>query len=487
MNPKTSRRFVMAVKTLKLGFMPTRRRFFSREDSIKYKEMTYAGIKKLAPEIGFSDLEWLNGEGLLFDTCDAEKVAAKFIADGVDALFIPHCNFGCEEAVAIAARKIAKPVLLWGPRDEAPASTGERLRDSQCGLFATSKVFQRFGIKFTYLVNSRIDDPVFENGFVNFLRAAEAVRNFKNARIGQVGTRPRDFFSVIVNEGELLEKFGIEVIPTDITKIVRETRSLMNHPTEEVKAAAETMKKRVGFELVSADLPIRMAALKAAVRKWIDAENLSAAAFQCWDALQDEIGLCSCFVQSELTEDGVPVICETDLHGALSSLLLQSCSHFRDPTFLADLTIRHPENDNAELLWHCGAFPASLAEGKCMINRHFVLPSHAEGVCNWRLKPGKITVSRFDGVHGKYSLFCGQGKTVEGPFNQGTYVYLEVPDWPKWEEKIIYGPYIHHVACMYGSYSAALYEASRHIDGLEFDPVDPGLDEIRDGLRKGVL
>ena len=36
------------------------------------------------------------------------------------------------------------PVLLWGPRDERPDENGVRLRDSQCGLFATGKVLRRF-------------------------------------------------------------------------------------------------------------------------------------------------------------------------------------------------------------------------------------------------------------------------------------------------------------------------------------------------------
>jgi len=165
--------------------------------------------------------------------------------------------------------------------------------------------------------------------------------------------------------------------------------------------------------------------------------------------------------------------------------LLQACGHFEEPTFFADLTIRHPENENAELLWHCGPFPPSLAKGKKSIDRHFVLPSHAEGVCSWELRDGPVTVSRFDGLGGKYSLFCGQGRSVPGPFNQGTYLYLEVEDWPLWEEKLIYGPYIHHVAGIYGHYASALCEAARHIDNLEFDPATPTGEEIRKALREG--
>jgi len=468
-----------------LGFMPTRRRFFSREEAVAGKEAIIRKIRALAPELEIFDLEWLNEDGLLRETGEALKCAEYFRQKGVDCIFAPHCNFGTEDAVAAAARAVGKPVLLWGPRDGVPTADGERLTDSQCGLFATSKVLRRFGVKFSYLVNSEVDSAVFENGFLNFLRAVDGVRHFRNARIGQVSTRPRDFFSVIVNEGELLEKFGIQIVPYDIGKLAAETKKLVAAPDGEVRDIAERMKKKAVFAGTSPDLPVRLAALESVMRKWSDAEQLDAVAMQCWDALQEELGLCSCFVHGELTEAGLPIACETDIHGALTSLLLQGCLHFQAPTFFADMTIRHPENDNAELLWHCGPFSSSLADGEYSVGKHFVLPSHAEGVANCRLKSGPLTVARFDGAGGTYSLFCGEGTTVPGPFNKGTYTYLQVPDWPLWEEKLIYGPYIHHVSCAFGNWSGALCEAVRFIDNLDFDPVQPTLDEIRANLRNG--
>jgi len=43
-----------------------------------------------------------------------------------------------------------------------------RLRDTQCGLFATSNVLMKYGVPFSYIVNSRLDDPVFERGVKTF-------------------------------------------------------------------------------------------------------------------------------------------------------------------------------------------------------------------------------------------------------------------------------------------------------------------------------
>ena len=51
----------------------------------------------------------------------------------------------------------------------------------------------------------------------------------------------------------------------------------------------------------------------------------------------------------------------------------------------------------------------------------------------------------FDDMDGKYYLFGGEGKGVDGPETNGTYVWFETNNWKMWEEKLMFGPYIHHV------------------------------------------
>jgi hypothetical protein len=99
------------------------------------------------------------------------------------------------------------------------------------------------------------------------------------------------------------------------------------------------------------------------------------------------------------------------------------------------------------------------------------------------LKEGDVTITRFDGDHGKYSLFIGQAESTKGPYTRGTYRWVKVKDWPKWEHKLIYGPYVHHVACGYGQVADVLYQACRFIPGLLPDPVEPTEEEILASLR----
>jgi hypothetical protein len=119
------------------------------------------------------------------------------------------------------------------------------------------------------------------------------------------------------------------------------------------------------------------------------------------------------------------------------------------------------------------------------LGTHFVIPPHRPGTGNFAIRGGDVTVARFDGIGGEYSLLMGHGRGTEGPFTLGTYLWMEVPDWPLWEERIVRGPYIHHVAGIHGRFAPALYEATRYIPGLKPDPVQPTADEIGAYLRGG--
>ena len=77
----------------------------------------------------------------------------------------------------------------------------------------------------------------------------------------------------------------------------------------------------------------------------------------------------------------------------------------------------------------------------------------------------------------------GQARSTPGPYTLGTYLWVEMNDWPAWEERIVRGPYVHHVAGIHGSYAPALYEATRYLPGVRPDPVEPTAGQIEAYLR----
>ena len=192
-----------------IGVAPTKRDIFSVKDALKQKTQILEKVRKYDCEI--IDIEDLCENGLLERQGDVDKIAEKFRK--IDGLFIPHCDFGSEGLVSRLAAKLKKPVLLWGPADDYPLEDGTITRYTQCGIFATGKVLQRFNVPFTYIVNSSVDSKKFTNGFSRFIAVCAVVKAFYSTRILQISTRPKPFWSVIANEGELIEKFGIEVVP----------------------------------------------------------------------------------------------------------------------------------------------------------------------------------------------------------------------------------------------------------------------------------
>ncbi len=460
-----------------LGFCPTRRNLFSAEDARKYKEIIKNKLNDFP--INVIDIDDITNEGLLVESVDLDKVIKKFSNNKIDALFIPHCNFGTEDLVTKVAKALGVPVLLWGPRDESPDESGLRLRDSQCGLFATGKVLRRFNVPFTYINNCRVDTAYFADSFNRFIAVANVVKHFRRIKILQISTRPTSFWSVIANESELLEKFGIETYPIPLRELLDKAENIRTNKGSDYDKAYDYIKNSISKDGKEEDIS-KMAALKCALKERANFYNCNSIAIQCWSALQDEIGIMPCVANSILSEEQLPCVCETDICGAVTAVMVQAATLNEKPHFFSDVTIRHPENDNAELLWHCGPFPYSLAKDKDKAKAagHWILPSGAYGTCEWEIKGGDITIARFDGDHGKYSLFTCEGKGVDGPFTRGTYVWFEVKNWPKVERKLVEGPYIHHVAGIHGKYAEILYEACKYIPGLQPDPTEPTMDEL---------
>jgi len=472
---------VKSAAPVKLGYLPTHRwGVFNIDAAKREKERTEKRLRELG--VDYVGLDWLNEHGLLYDASQAEPVVERFRREGVDAVFAAHCDFGQEVAVGRVCKALGKPILLWGPRDEAPGPNGERDRDTQCGLFATSKLFRRLRLPFTYIVNCRTEGELFERGVDLFLRAVNVARCVRGARIGQISTRPGPFTSTMCNESELLERFDIELVPVALAEIV--DPALERKDSAEVAEEVEAIRSRVETGEIQDEQMRRVASLKLTLRDWIVEQKLDAVAIQCWSALQTMLGLVPCFVDGELTGMGVPVACETDVNGAVSSLALQAAAMGRTPIFFADLTIRHPEDDNAELLWHCGPFPLELAapDVKPSLGGHYMLPDQAPALGHWRIKGGPITLGRFDGDNGEYSFLMGHAEGCDGPFTRGNYIWVRVKNWPLWEERLIYGPYIHHIAGVHGKLAPALYEGMKYV-GVQPDPVEPAEEQIRAYMR----
>lgn len=461
---------------IKIGLAPTRRSIFSAPAAEEYANLTRKKLKEM--KIDFVDIDDIASDGLLHDDKDRIAIQEKFKAEKIDGLFFPHGNFGTEYEVARLAKELNVPVLLWGPRDERPDEKGIRLRDSQCGLFATGKVLRRFQVPFTYLCNCNLDDPEFERGVKNFIAVCNVVKAFRQTRILQIGPRPFDFWSTMCNEGELLEKFNIQLSPIPIPELTTEIKKVKEDKLEVEKTIAYC-KEHFNIAIRDDELE-NVAALKVAMRNLATKYGCNAVAIQCWNALQDEIGIMPCAANSLLNEEGLPVVCETDIHGAITAIMAEAAGMDEARTFFADWTVRHPDNDNAELLQHCGPWPISCASCKPTIG--YPLAFGHPGAVEALAKKEDMTLCRFDGDNGEYSLLLGNAKGVDGPYTKGTYVWVEVKNWKRLEAKIVEGSYIHHCVGIHKDIVPVLYEACKYI-GIKPDLYDDNEEEVKAYIR----
>jgi L-fucose isomerase-like protein len=464
-------KIVIGVAPTRRGISSNRKGAFTLQAALANKQNTLTAIQQLKDDqVELVTLDWFNDEGLMYDYAHAEVIARHFKAAGVDALFVPHCNFGCEEAVGKLAQLMQKsaagvPVLLWGARDGAIGEEGSRATDTQCGLFASSRLMMRYGVPYSYIENCRVTDAQFADGFVRFLSVVSVVKTFQNLRIGQISSRPKFFTSVMYNESELMEKFGIEIVPINIGVVKQKMDEILATQDEVVESISTDWSCKIDCSEPGKDWTKKVAALKVAYQELAATYQCNALASECWTVTPQILGIMPCLALAELTEAGLPVSCETDVNGIITSMLLTAAARGKTPSFFGEFTMRHPDDDNTELIWHCGPYPYSLRKENSS-------PRILQERPNWEIKGGDITIARFDGDRGHYKLFAGPAEGVDGPKTTGTYIWAKVDNWPKWERKFIEGPYIHHVSCIHGNYTAILKEACKYIPGLEYDSPD---------------
>lgn len=457
---------------LKIGLLPIRRwikeppkriGIFQSDYAVENKNACVEYIrKKYADEqTEFADIEWLNDEGLLYLDRDCDKVADYFKEQKIDALFIINCNFGQENCAGLVAKKLNVPTLLWGPRDRN-FSGGIRYTDTQCGLFAMSKQLKRNNVKFSYIENCDITSPVFDKGIKQFFGVACMVKNFKNMKVLQVGARVKPFKSIMYNELELCEKFGIDVVSCNLAEALSDLKEIYETKQVELEKDLVELKNTFDCGSLSDEYLKKMLAIVYYYENLAKANDCNIVSGECWTGLTVGWGANPCLAMCLLAEKNIYVTCEWDMHMTITNVLLLSATRGKEKPIQGEFTCRHPENDNAELLWHCGPFPLRYkAEGE--------KPYLYNTKPSFRLKDGEYTIARFQAEKGKYYLFADKFQTCDGPKTFGTYLWAQFKNLPALERKLVEGPYIHHMTEIPGDYTEYLKEFTKYIDDVEFD------------------
>ncbi len=417
-------------------------------------------------KVSFVDNKGIGINDLVFDDESAALTVERFKSEKVDAVMIINCNFGNEEAAADIAKALGKPLLIWAPLDDEYYVDGMRPTDSQCGLFGMSRQLQRYHIPFSHLPCCEVCSDEFKEGFISFTRVVSMVKNFTGLRIGQIGVRPAPFFSVIWNEGELMEKFGVRIKPFNFAQIEQMFNDVMANEKEEIARFEKHINDNYTMDDLTPQYVKRMAALVVMYIKLFEENDLDVISAECWTATPVMFdGLAPCTVYGILNDLGYMIACESDMHCAMTMVLLKSATLGEGKPLFGEFTVRHPKNRNAELLWHCGPFPLSqkAESGTDSIARLVNQRSW------FRAKDGTYTVARIDQESGNYMILPLVCNTTVGPQTHGTYIWGEFENLQKIEDRLIDGPYIHHFVEILGDYTKEIKEFTKYFPNLKLD------------------
>ncbi len=465
----------MLKHSIVVGLLPMRRNTtdrprgtawtWSSAEARGHKFVSYIKENFTSDSVSFVDTDGIGINSLIFDNKTAEEAIAKFKAANVDAVLMINTNFGNEEAAADIAKALGKPFAIWAPLDDEYYVRGMRTTDSQCGIFGISRQLQRYRIPFSFIPSCRVESDNFKENFEVFLRTASMVKSFTGLRIGQIGSRPAPFFSVIVNESELMDKFGIKIIPVNLAVLQDRFNKARAEKQAEVAKFVKLFKEGYKMDEQTEAQLEKMACLAVAYVDIFEEFKLDVMSAECWTAtpLMFE-GLAPCAVYSVLNDLGYVISCESDIHCAMTMKLLEAAAFGRKRPILGEFTVRHPENENAELLWHCGPFPLSVkaADSEAeLVNQRVWL----------RAKEGEYTLARLDQENGNYMILAGKCKTTDGPETYGTYLWAEFDDLDAWERRIVEGPYIHHFAEIEGDYTKEITEFCKYFTAISRDEI----------------
>lgn len=451
-----------------MGFCPIGKFVFSHEDAIRQKTAVEGVVNSL--KLPYVSIDSVVPDGIIRDYSQVRMVTDYFAAQKIQYLFVPHCNFGTESVVGLLGKRLNVPVLIWGPQDGVPLPDGTRYRDTLCGMLASTKVLHTFGVRYTYIENCQTSDPLFATQLLRFHKSVAVIERMKGMKIGLIGNRIDFFWSTIHNEAELLRAYQIEILPIDMLRTIEETKKLARVNRQMYEQQIVQYSQSVDFTEMDSDGVVNVFALRDVMLQLASKYDLDALAVESFMTVTEELKAMISFSQAMVTDCGIPCITESDILGAVSSLIAEAVTGNTGRSFFADVTIRHPKDPNGFLLWH-DAFPLSLKapEAPAKVGTHWILPGINPGSCHWRLKFGTITIIRFERDESGYTLLAQKAEVIEGPKTQNTYVWVKVEDWRAFEKRMMYGPYLHHVACVYGDWTAELKEACRYIPGLTFD------------------
>lgn len=311
----------------------------------------------------------------------------------VDAVAFAVASWFEDYLVLDMLEECSTPLLLWPlPGMETGAL---------CGTQQLTAYLRQLDRPFLSVFGEADDQECLKKALA-FLRAAALKARLRRCRIGMAGHHLNGMTHAAPNEFSLKKVVGPRVVWIDLPLLLKAADEM---PEQEALERWTIMRERAGCCEVSDEDGVDSMRVYAAVRETVDKDGLDAMTIGCYPHLMGRV----CLAASMLADEGVPLACEGDIHGAVGQYMLQLLTG--QPTHNTDWL--DPVDDHSVVFTHCGSGSFSLAHKPEEIRLGSVRLM-GQGVCAlFTAKPGPVTMVNINTSPDGYQCALLEGEAVE--------------------------------------------------------------------------
>ncbi|QDW75223.1 fucose isomerase [Lachnospiraceae bacterium KGMB03038] len=402
---------------------------------------------------------------------------------GCNALVVYLGNFGPEISETLLAKHFDGPKMFVAAAEETGDDLVQGRGDAYCGMLNASYNLKLRNIQ-AYIPEYPVGDAEDCADMIHeFVPIARAVIGLSELKIISFGPRPLNFLACNAPIKQLYN-LGVEIEENSELDLFE---AFHKHAGDErIPALVKEMEEELGAGNKKPEILSKLAQYELTLKDWVEEHRgyrkYVAIAGKCWPAFQTQFGFVPCYVNSRLTDQGIPVSCEVDIYGALSEFIGTVVSE--DTVTLLDINNTVPKDmyesdikgkydytiQDTFMGFHCGNTASSklaFCEMKNQMIMARTLPEEVtQGTLEGDIVPGEITFYRLQSTaDNKLRAYIAQGEVLPVKTRSfGGVGVFAIPEMGRfYRHVLIEGGYPHHGAVAFGHFGKALYEVFKYI------------------------
>ncbi len=458
---------------VKLGIVAVSRDCFPKSLSENRRKAVAAACK----------LELFEAPTVVENERDMEKALAEVKEAGCNALVVYLGNFGPETEETLLVKYFDGPVMVAAAAEESGGNLIQGRGDAYCGMLNASYNLKLRNLK-AYIPEYPVGTAEETAAMIEeFVPIARAVIGLKSLKIISFGPRPQNFLACNAPIKQLYN-LGVEIEENSELDLFEAFNRHAGDPR--IEGVVQDMARELGEGNGKPEILPKLAQYELTLLDWVEehkgSRSCAAIAGKCWPAFQTQFGFVPCYVNSRLTERGIPVSCEVDIYGALSEFIGTAVS--LDAVTLLDINNTVPDDIFKEDIegtysygrrdvfmgFHCGNTCSRKLAFCSMKNQLIMARTLPEEVTNGTLEgdiaPGEITFFRLQSTaDARLRAYVAQGEVLPVATRSfGSIGVFAIPEMGRfYRHVLIEKNYPHHGAVAFGHFGKALYEVFKYV------------------------